>query len=187
MILLIDNMHVSRPSRCIRNLVQLFRQYKIDYRVIKTVEDYNEIPKNIVRGIILSGSPMRITQKIEIEKVAASIEAFTQFPRVPIMGICFGLQLMNIVYGGTVKPFGRPVCRKIDIDEKCRRIFFCFNDVIDKVASGFNVKGTVRIDGKEVITHIEKPKRTGLLFHPEYNMDKCGYIAQFLKQCNIIE
>lgn len=187
MILLIDNMHVSRPSRCMRNLVRMFRQYNIDYRIIRTIDEYNEIQKNCVRGIILSGSPMRITQTIEIEKVAASLEAFTQFPTVPILGICFGMQLMNDVYGGTIKPFGHQVCRKIDLDENCRSIFFCFNDVIDKVARGFKVKGTVLIDGKEVITHIEKRNRIGLLFHPEYTMDECGYIAKFLKQCKVIQ
>ena len=60
---------------------------------IKRVKDFNSI-----RGIILSGGPSTVTKE-KFERVP--IEIFSK--KIPILGICYGLQLIAKLYGGKIK------------------------------------------------------------------------------------
>ena len=76
---------------------------------IITINELNKIKefKN-VKGIILSGGPSTVTNKkyLRIQK-----EIF--FKEIPILGICYGLQLITKVFGGRIaslkkkREFGR--------------------------------------------------------------------------------
>ena len=60
---------------------------------IKRVKDFNSI-----KGIILSGGPSTVTKE-KFERVP--IEIFSK--KIPILGICYGLQLIAKLYGGKIK------------------------------------------------------------------------------------
>ena len=60
---------------------------------IKRFKDFNS-----VRGIILSGGPSTVTKE-KFERVP--IEIFSK--KIPILGICYGLQLIAKLYGGKIK------------------------------------------------------------------------------------
>ena len=60
---------------------------------VKKIKDYSEI-----KGIIFSGGPSSVT-KSKYQSVPKNI--FTK--KIPILGICYGLQLIAKLYGGKIK------------------------------------------------------------------------------------
>ena len=60
---------------------------------IKRVKDFKSI-----KGIILSGGPSTVTKE-KFERVPKEI--FSK--KIPIFGICYGLQLIAKLYGGKIK------------------------------------------------------------------------------------
>ena len=186
MILIIDNTKDQPVKNYYHKLVKYMKTHKVSHTIVRYMSDFDHVNPAKVKGIILSGSPMRIGLPIRSNELRVALTCFTRFPDVPIYGICFGFQLMNVVYGGTVKPFGREVCEVHRVG-RCD-VQFCFNDMVEKVAPEFTVKGIARIDGRKVVCHIEnrKLKRMGTLFHPEGDGDSCGYIRDFLvNMCNV--
>jgi len=75
---------------------------------ISKIKDYN-----YVKGIILSGGPATVTKKNH-QKVPKEIF----FKNIPILGICYGLQLIANLFGGSIKSskkkreFGRAILHK---------------------------------------------------------------------------
>ena len=51
-----------------------------------------------IRGIILSGGPSTVTNK---DLKDMSIKIFSK--NIPVLGICYGLQIIASVFGGKVK------------------------------------------------------------------------------------
>ena len=66
-----------------------------------------------VKGIILSGGPSTVTKK---KYLSIPQEIFLQ--KIPILGICYGLQLISKIFGGSIKSlrkkreFGRAILYK---------------------------------------------------------------------------
>ena len=81
---------------------------KLIARRIRELGVYSEIitPKNIkkivsfnlIKGIILSGGPSTVTKK-NFQSIPKSI--FNK--KIPILGICYGLQLIAKLHGGKIK------------------------------------------------------------------------------------
>ena len=77
-------------------------------RELKKIKEYYNI-----KGFILSGGPSTVTAK-KFEKVPKEI--FTK--NIPILGICYGLQLIAKLFGGKIKPskkkenLAEPTCKK---------------------------------------------------------------------------
>lgn len=171
-------------SFCFAKLLQTLKIYQESFRIVKTIQDIQKISSPDINGIIISGSQLRLTTTtgsqthttVHIDDIQLPMYCILTF-KVPILGICFGCQLLNYIHGGKLKPFGREVC------ESHSKLHFCFNDVISKVAPGFQVHRKVKVDGKQVICHISKDNMTGLLFHPEADLDKSGELASFLQRC----
>ena len=84
---------------------------------IKKIKDFKRI-----KGIILSGGPSTVTtQRFQ----TIPIKIFSK--QIPILGICYGLQLIAKIFGGKIKPskkrreFGRAYIykkKKINFNEK---------------------------------------------------------------------
>ena len=51
-------------------------------------------------AIILSGGPRSTSEKDAPDVDFAKLNSFS----VPVLGVCYGMQLLNIKHGGTVKP-----------------------------------------------------------------------------------
>ena len=81
---------------------------KLIARRIRDIGVYSEVltPKQIskledfdqIKGIILSGGPSTVTKK-KYESIPKKI--FDQ--KIPILGICYGLQLISKIFGGKIK------------------------------------------------------------------------------------
>ena len=82
---------------------------KLIARRIRDLGVYSEIipPKELfrikeyrsIKGIILSGGPSTVTKK-KFQRVPKKI--FKK--KIPILGICYGLQLIAKLFGGEIKP-----------------------------------------------------------------------------------
>ena len=81
---------------------------KLIARRIRELGVYSEIitPKNLkklkkfcnIKGLILSGGPSTVTAN-NFQRVPKNI--FEK--KIPILGICYGLQLISKIYGGKIK------------------------------------------------------------------------------------
>ena len=185
MILLINTCGKSN-GYCIKNLVTTFEKLQTPFRIVNKLDDLGLTPPC---GIVISGSPIRFTQRMGPEstmRLVLAVQAHLRWPKVPVLGICFGFQLLNLMYGGAIEPFGRLVC------ERHHGLEYCFNDYIVKVGDGFVVKKRVVIDGRSIVCAVACKKRdlciTGYLFHSETtDLDAHGWIRRWVSRCLMLD
>ncbi len=145
------------------------------YSEIITPEEINKI-KNYhnIKGFILSGGPSTVTTK-KFQSVPKEI--FQK--KIPILGICYGLQLIAKIFGGKIKPskkrreFGRAILFKKRSSLLIKNflnsktsVWMSHEDAVVKLPKKFKIIASTK-DSK--LTVIENPKNRiyGVQFHPE--------------------
>jgi len=131
------------------------------------------------QGIILSGGPQSVYEE---GAPAASPELFRL--GVPVLGICYGLQLMAHLLDGEVAPSARREYGFASLRILGRRgllsglkdkeqVWMSHGDTVEKLPPGFHITGRTRNTRAAVI---EDPKRDfyGVQFHPEVVHTKEG-------------
>ena len=130
-------------------------------------------------AIIISGGP----ESVYGEK-APKYDPKTFELKVPILGICYGLQLLNYVHGGTVekkktREDGVFVIERMkgsqlfqDLDLKLQ-VLLTHGDSISKVAPDFRCTAT---SSSGIVAAIESKELNmfGVQFHPEVDLTTCG-------------
>jgi len=157
---------------------------KLIARRIRELGVYSEIisPDNFkklekyqnIKGIIFSGGPSTVT-KNNFQSVPKEI--FEK--KIPILGICYGLQLIAKLFGGKIKPskkrreFGRAFLfkRKTSLLTKnffksSRSVWMSHEDAVVKIPKNFSVIAYTK-DSKLTIIENKKDKIYGVQFHPE--------------------
>ena len=106
MILLVDN-----GSSSIINLIEKIKFIDNKIRVIKNT-DVNQVEK--IKGIILSG---RSIYSAETNRDNFKIIRKAYNSEIPILGICFGAEILAATFGGTLQKMERPIkeYRRINI------------------------------------------------------------------------
>ena len=85
-------------SQVTKLIARRIREMKVYCEVIN-LKELNKIRNfDDIKGIILSGGPSTVTQKI-YPKIPRNI--FSK--NIPILGICYGLQLITKVFGGKIR------------------------------------------------------------------------------------
>ena len=98
-----------------------------------------------VKGIIFSGGPNSV-----YDENAPKCDPAIFTSGIPILGICYGMQMMNKVFGGTVhkKSVREDGVFNITLDNTCslfrglqkeELVLLTHGDSVDKVADGFKV------------------------------------------------
>ncbi|MFC1521142.1 glutamine-hydrolyzing GMP synthase [Elusimicrobiota bacterium] len=149
------------------------------------------IDKENPAGIILSGGPASV-----IREGSPSIDptVFKKAKRAPILGICYGMQLMNKLCGGEVGPsikreYGR---QKVEVKKKGNllkgfksktEVWMSHGDVIRKPAKGFAV--LANSDNHIASIENQSSKLFGVQFHPEVHHTREGktVLKNFLGIC----
>ena len=136
---------------------------------------YNKFPENdpSVIGVILSGSPFSV-----YDEKAFKINTLALRGKLPVLGICFGAQLLSYQGGGNVegapsREYGRahltdinPDCPLFNGIEKGSQVWMSHGDTITAIPADFHV--TASTDSVKYAAFQANSEQTyGVQFHPE--------------------
>ena len=142
---------------------------------IITPKDLNKLKTyNNIKGIIFSGGPSTVTDS-NFQSVPKDL--FEK--KIPILGICYGLQLIAKIFGGKVKSskkkreFGRALLYKKNLslltknflDDK-KSVWMSHEDAVVKLPKNFKLIASTK-ESKLTIIENTKNKIYGVQFHPE--------------------
>ena len=138
-----------------------------------------EIKNNNPKGIILSGGPCCVNEK---NAPSLSREIFNL--GIPILGICYGQQIIAKKFGGKVetgekREYGSEtidILNKSDLFEglpRNQKVWFSHGDLITKISKDFKVLAKSKNSKYAVFAH-KKKKIFGIQFHPEVTHTKYG-------------
>ena len=154
------------------------------YSEIITPKDFSNIKyfKNI-KGIIFSGGPSTVTNK-KFQSVPREI--FKK--NIPILGICYGLQLIAKLFGGKIKhskkkrEFGRAYLIKKKSSLLTRNfinssnsVWMSHEDAVIKIPKDFYIIASTK-ESKLTVIESKKHKIYGVQFHPEVTHTDNGKI-----------
>ena len=142
----------------------------ITIRDLKKIKDYTKI-----KGIILSGGPSTVTKK----KFPSIPKKIFQ-KKIPILGICYGLQLITKLFGGSIKSsntkreFGRAdlfkkkksLLIKNFFNVKNKSVWMSHQDAVSKMPKKFRLIASTKKSKFTVIENTQN-KIYGIQFHPE--------------------
>ena len=149
----------------------------------KKINNLEKLKKN-VRGLVLSGGPLNVyeNKKVNFNKKLLSLN-------IPILGICFGHQIISKELGGRVKKskfreFGLAKIKKKNNSNLTRNFFnkkgsnvvwMSHADQVSKLPKGFKVIASSE-NSKLTIIENAKKKMYGIQFHPEVTHTQKGKI-----------
>ncbi len=161
---------------------QLIARRVRELNVYCEIHPYNHIPEitDDIKGVILSGSPCSVR-----EEDAPDLDIDQFRGKMPVLGVCYGAQLMAQKYGGNVMPseireYGRarlsrvdghyPLLKEISLDSQ---VWMSHADTISELPAGFEViastssveKAAFKVQGEETY---------GIQFHPEVTHSEEG-------------
>ena len=162
-------------------IARRIREQKV-YCEIHPYNHHEEVAKeNGVKGIVLSGGPASV-----YDEGAPRIGAEVFRLGIPVLGICYGMQLMTFVLGGDVIPskereYGRADLR---IDEsrhifrglekgKTYQVWMSHGDRVEKLPPGFISLARSSNSPIAAMGDVER-KLIGLQFHPEVAHTEIG-------------
>lgn len=161
------------------------------------IHPYNKIPEitSSIKGVVLSGSPHSVR-----EDFAPNLDLSTIKNKIPLLGICYGAQLLSHFYGGEVgksnsREYGRANLNFVDSNDVLLKsisinsqVWMSHGDTILKIPNGYKVIASTQ-DVLIAAFSLEKEKIYGIQFHPEVYHSSDG--TQLLKNfafniCNCI-
>jgi len=172
------------------------RTLRIPYYEVRGPRVRPEVTDKNITGIIISGSSMKLTEiRKDISKYVYILHYLRLFQRVPVLGICFGAQLLLTLYGGSLVDNHVYTRRSVEIQVlKSHRLFqglgpgpgpgpspssrmvasFNFSD-IPVITNRRHIKPIAWAIGNTsslpVAYEFERGRVYGCLFHPELNPD----------------
>lgn len=142
---------------------------------------YNKFPADdpSVIGVILSGSPFSV-----YDEKAFKISLDGLRGKYPLLGICYGAQLMAMLNGGTVEPadsreYGRAILTRVDNNPLLRdidpgsQVWMSHGDTITSLPDNFEIIAST--EKVPVAAYQAKGEKLwGVQFHPEVFHSTCG-------------
>jgi anthranilate/para-aminobenzoate synthase component II len=159
-ILIVDNSYNQSVKMFFPKLIRYLDDTKVSYVIVKGdkcgLQELKKIlkAKSIdVGGIILTGSPLMLSVASKDDYIT-NIYCLKNLSNVPILGICFGCQLINMYYGGELVDLGKVYCETFEVfdmntegkgtrtaatQEKTLKAKFCCRYLPSKVPKSFVV------------------------------------------------
>jgi GMP synthase (glutamine-hydrolysing) len=127
---------------------QLIARRVRELNVYCEIHPYNKVPEitSDIKGIILSGSPCSVRDEGSPD---INTDAFRG--KLPLLGVCYGAQLLASKYGGevlpsTIREYGRANLDQIDLSQDLlqemtlgSQVWMSHGDTIKELPAGFEV------------------------------------------------
>lgn len=152
---------------------------------------YNKFPADDpdIIGVILSGSPFSVYDEKSFKVDVAPIAA-----RFPVLGICYGAQLLAWQNGGVVesapsREYGRAILTEVNADDPLLKginpgetVWMSHGDTITTLPDSFKIIASTD-DVKCAAFHVDGREIWGVQFHPEVFHSTCGMrlLSNFVK------
>lgn len=104
-VIVLDNTKCLRKAYMTPRLIALLELFNVKVDTLSTphgVQEFIKNPPSDLIGIILSGGPLCLSDHIGIEFYASNVQLMLHFTNIPVLGICFGFQVMGYIYGGVI-------------------------------------------------------------------------------------
>ncbi len=187
---------VDFGSQVTKLIARRIRELKV-YCEVVNLKDFEKIKNfDCIKGVILSGGPSTVIGK-KFPKISNKL-----FLRnIPILGICYGLQLIAKIFGGRIKKekkkreFGKAILleksksiltKNFFINKKSV-VWMSHQDVVAKIPKNFKNIASTNSSKFTIIQHKNK-KIFGIQFHPEVTHTEHGFklIKNFVVDiCNL--
>ncbi len=170
---------------------QLIARRLREMNVYCEIHPFNKIPEitSDIKGVILSGSPHSVRQENPLNPDLSSIKG-----KLPLLGICYGAQLLAHFYGGEVgksnsREYGRanlsfvednnPLFKSISNESQ---VWMSHADTILKVPENYNIIASTH-DVKVAGFAINNEQTWGIQFHPEvfHSTEGATLLQNFVK------
>jgi GMP synthase (glutamine-hydrolysing) len=154
---------------------------------------YNKFPRDAtdVKGVILSGSPFSVYDEAAFKTDVSKLRK-----KYPILGICYGAQLIAYNEGGSVQPadsreYGRANIGYFSSEDlllknftENSQIWMSHGDTITNIPENFEIIASTK-DVPIAAYHIKKENIWGVQFHPEvfHTVDGTKLLDNFLTIC----
>ncbi len=154
---------------------QLIARRVRELNVYCEIHPFNKIPviTDVIKGIILSGSPASVR-----DANAPTIRTAGIIGKLPMLGVCYGAQLLAQQNGGDVKAsnnreYGRSILNEISLDSplfkgmtKGSQVWMSHADTIASIPDNFELTGSTN-DVKIASFKVKDADTYGIQFHPE--------------------
>lgn len=154
-------------------IARRIRELNIYCEVVAYTKALNEAKKEKVKGIIFTGGPSSV-----YEENSPQIEEEIFKLGKPVLGLCYGMQLMAQKLGGKVVPSKEREFGKTEIDikdskifkglEKNQKVWMSHNDKVSILPEGFEIIGKSKNCPIAAMEN-KKEKLYGFQYHPEVN------------------
>lgn len=200
MIIVIDNTGEQKFKMFLPKLLHYLNDRKLEFKVVcghkdgiptlqQCLKDYK------VRGVILTGSPWML-DRTDVVNYTTNLYCLRHLTSVPILGICFGCQVINQYLGGTLHDLGHVMCQTFEVrdihgrerENNKHKAKFCCRFLPHRVGKGLRELKHVNIGGSRYTCMFRHTRRPlwGMMFHPEA-LKKTHYLLdEFCKLYRIL-
>ncbi|QXK92269.1 glutamine-hydrolyzing GMP synthase [Neoehrlichia mikurensis] len=166
-------------SQVTQLIARRIREFNV-YSEVFCYDDYCNVNIKNFNAFILSGGPGSICNLSEIPKIVLDILALNEKTCVPILGICYGVQILGLCFNSLLvsdcKEFGKTriqVVRESMITKEVWNlndkvdVWMSHSDSLSTIPQGFEVIAYSVPDNVIAMISNEERKIYGMQFHPE--------------------
>lgn len=169
---------------------QLIARRVRELNVYCEIHPFNKIPalNEDVKGVILSGSPSSVRDEDAPKPDISAIKG-----KLPLLGVCYGAQLLANEYGGEVegapsREYGRAMLTVIAPEDPLMlgvpsptQVWMSHGDTITSLPENYHVIGSTE-NVRAAAYHIEGEQTWGIQFHPEvyHSTDGTRILSNFV-------
>ncbi len=169
---------------------QLIARRVRELNVYCEIHPFNKIPAldADVKGVILSGSPSSVRDADAPKPDLSAIKG-----KLPLLGVCYGAQLLANEYGGEVegapsREYGRAMLTVVDPQDALMQevpshtqVWMSHGDTITRLPETYKVIGSTE-NVRAAAYHIEGEQTWGIQFHPEvyHSTDGTKILSNFV-------